>query len=896
MAEFYSSGKEFGSTYDSQAKIGFKAFEITPVIERIVTTSADRPKTVECIDCAAQNLYIGTSDCFVLNYVIDEGVSPLGKTTFQSRLQACKHLGMKKPVQQVLTAPAINRLLVLCDGGILMFSMFGLEFLATGFKDRFKGVTAMCRNDNPNMFDPFAVEVCIALSKKKAIHILSVTEDKIIPLKEIPLPEPPLHMAVDGGAVCVALANQYRYCMVNILSGKVQELFHYEAAVTKGFVMGVGMEEFLLNGPTDVMGMFVTSEGTSQRAPLSWSERLLALGYSFPYAIALGPNSISVHSIIGQDQKSQKQSLVFKGGRILLNYDNQVFVCSPREVYCLVQLPFRKQVQMLLNEKRVSEALQLARVAMETMSGPQRDEKLLKRTQQQAGFIYMAEGYFTEAASLMREGGLDPRELIILFPPLLSSNWKYLPSRELVELSGLVKGSKQFLAEAKQFLMQYLEETRRSAEDIGYKEEVDTALVKLYIEINSPNLQHLVSSENCCTVADTISWLQKYERYHALALFYCHHKQVAQAMGVWKRIIHGEIKDRNFPGMEYVVKFLSSSQDSELLWNHVPWLLERNQEIAVKVFTDRPTNESPNDEKFRPDLIVEYLQRFPAALRQYLEYLVFDKKFEKEKYHTHLALLYLEQVLKMRRDPSCSLDNLDKQRAKLRHLLEWSSLYRVTLLLSKINDDSDLDAEAAILYGKMEQHSKALKILVYKLEDFSEAERFCELHSKGKDRNFRMKLYQTLLEVYLLPDEDREPLIAPAVALLNSHMADFDTAEAMKLIPEEWSIGLISQFLSGSVRLSLHKSRNTKILRSLARGENIKMRSSHMISHKAHLLVTEERLCQACRRPFNDPAVARYPNGVTTHIHCARNKTVCPVTGHVFSSLEHRDEAKDDGS
>lgn len=42
-------------------------------------------------------------------------------------------------------------------------------------------------------------------------------------------------------------------------------------------------------------------------------------------------------------------------------------------------------------------------------------------------------------------------------------------------------------------------------------QEVDTALVKLYTEINSPNLRHLVSSENCCTVADTISWLQKYE-------------------------------------------------------------------------------------------------------------------------------------------------------------------------------------------------------------------------------------------------------------------------------------------------------------------------------------------------------------------------------------------------
>ena len=38
----------------------------------------------------------------------------------------------------------------------------------------------------------------MALSRKKAVHILSVTEDKIIPLKEIPLPEPPLHMVSDN--------------------------------------------------------------------------------------------------------------------------------------------------------------------------------------------------------------------------------------------------------------------------------------------------------------------------------------------------------------------------------------------------------------------------------------------------------------------------------------------------------------------------------------------------------------------------------------------------------------------------------------------------------------------------------------------------------------------------
>ena len=47
--------------------------------------------------------------------------------------------------------------------------------------------------------------------------------------------------------------------------------------------------------------------------------------------------------------------------------------------------------------------------------------------------------------------------------------------------------------------------------------------------------------------------------------------------------------------------------------------------------------------------------------------------------------------------------------------------------------------------------------------------------------------------------------------------------QVLKLIPNEWSIGLISQFLSGSVRLSLHKSRTTKILSGLAREENLKV-------------------------------------------------------------------------
>lgn len=46
--------------------------------------------------------------------------------------------------------------------------------------------------------------------------------------------------------------------------------------------------------------------------------------------------------------------------------------------------------------------------------------------------------------------------------------------------------------------------------------------------------------------------------------------------------------------------------------------------------------------------------------------------------------------------------------------------------------ESPTNKSLHIVLFQMEQHGKALMILVYKLGDFSEAERFCELHSKVK--------------------------------------------------------------------------------------------------------------------------------------------------------------------
>ena len=66
-----------------------------------------------------------------------------------------------------------------------------------------------------------------------------------------------------------------------------------KVCISCGFVH-VFQEEFLLTGPS-ALGMFVTSEGISQRPPLQWSENLISVGYVHPYIIAMNDEFITVH-------------------------------------------------------------------------------------------------------------------------------------------------------------------------------------------------------------------------------------------------------------------------------------------------------------------------------------------------------------------------------------------------------------------------------------------------------------------------------------------------------------------------------------------------------------------------------------------------------------------------
>lgn len=140
----------------------------------------------------------------------------------------------------------------------------------------------------------------------------------------------------------------------------------------------------------------------------------------------------------------------------------------------------------------------------------------------------------------------------------------------------------------------------------------------------------------------------------------------------------------------------------------------------------------------------------------------------------------------------------------------------------------ELLLERAILHGKLEEHDKALHILVHKLKDFPSAEAFCMWAASGRDPSYQESLFHQLLGVYLAGTETAGgsgsgDLKMAAVDLLNRHGEVFDAVRVLQLLPEEWSLQLLRPFLVRAVRASMHASRTSQIALGLSRSENLQM-------------------------------------------------------------------------
>ncbi|MCJ8729813.1 hypothetical protein PDJAM_G00111380 [Pangasius djambal] len=845
-----------------------KAFELVPAVEREQLAGEKTRIGVECIECCGQHLYVGTNDGFIHHFLLEERTTAKGQLSFSSQKLLHKQLGLKKPPSELKAASALERLIVLCDGVILLVDMVTLEPVASG-GTRLKGVTVFCVNENPVTAEPFCVEMAVASARRRAVHICTVHEDRVQILKEVATPDQPCDLSVDGYFLCLALPT--RYVILNYGSGASQDLFPYDSEERKPIVKRIGREEFLLAAPGG-LGMFANAEGISQRAPVKWSENVIGAAVCFPYVVALDEGFVTVHSMLDQQLK---QTLSFREGHILQDFEGKVVLASTKAVYVLVPLPLERQIQDLLAGHRVEEALTLTEGAQRNIP-KDRFQILHKRILQQAGFIQFGRLQFSEAKEHFRKGQLDVRELISLCPLLLPASSSFTrchpPLHEFADLNHLAHGDQEKVQRCKLFLISYLREVRASESANGFRQDVDTALLKLYAEAGHEGLLELLASDNSCLLADSAPWLEKHHRYFALGLLYHYNGQDAAALQLWVRVVNGDLQDSTRADLfEYVLDFLSSCKNLDLVWKYADWALQKDQKLGVRIFTKRPVSKEQT-RQLNPDEVITYLQKHNQALVLYLEHVVLERRLQKEKYHTHLAVLYADRVLALISRTSTTEEQLSSARQKLQRLLRESNLYRVQLLLGKLQDSELLLMERATLHGKLEEHDKALHILVHQLKDSAAAQEYCTWASEAHDHKKREEIFHQLLRVYLDPDVPGGPRTVEAVDLLNRHAEVFDAPKVLELLPEAWSLPLLRPFLCGAVRASMHARHTSQIALGLARAENLQLHHDRLKCRGGPIVVSEKKGCRLCHNTFSEPDCVCLPGGTPVHTHCATQK------------------------
>lgn len=121
----------------------------------------------------------------------------------------------------------------------------------------------------------------------------------------------------------------------------------------------------------------------------------------------------------------------------------------------------------------------------------------------------------------------------------------------------------------------------------------------------------------------------------------------------------------------------------------------------------------------------------------------------------------------------------------------------------------------AVLLCRAGKHHEALKVLVEEMRDPQVAEAFCCRAAQAWNADLRPTLLLSLLQIYLSSEEH----VSAAADLINNNPQVLAAEQVVQLLPDCWSVQLVSQFLVGSLREMLHQRRMASLQTALSLAE-----------------------------------------------------------------------------
>jgi hypothetical protein len=519
--------------------------------------------------------------------------------------------------------------------------------------------------------------------------------------------------------------------------------------------------------------------------------------------------------------------------------------------------------------------------------------------------IFENEKRITEQALI--EGEMDPRVVLSLLPIL---NKEVVQGPEGIQISGGITSLvEQFLRQNDlsaiptdvngpfgdnilHFVKRYLQFWKRQkgmasvTSDPHVFQSVDAALLHILLLLDqgtpkgtsSPGmhraeLNDLVDKE-VESFDRAIELLEQFKRLYLLSRLYQSNckasMKASKVLSTWRRILEGE-EDRGgefVDGERTLRGYLSRVRDQSLVEEYGAWLANRNPKLGVQIFADDQSRV-----KFEPTRAVALLrEKAPAAVKEYLEYLVFGKKHT--QYVNELIAFYLDTVIHELESNPSSRATLSQTYETYRILVppkptyhsfitdnaipaEWwqarlrllqllgsnqpaTSSYDVGAILTRLQPyEQELVPEMIILNGRQARHQEALRLLVHGLGDFDTAISYCLYGyssifrpvtrntlpipaSELPSRTEQSRLFNFLLRDFLQL-EDLSQRVECTGELLERFAGWFDIGEVLAVLPGEWSVDIFKAYLINSLRTLVRERAESGVVRALADAQNSMM-------------------------------------------------------------------------
>ncbi|KAL5267139.1 hypothetical protein ACHWQZ_G004241 [Mnemiopsis leidyi] len=807
----------------ARARQAVKAFDLLPVLD--YKSPSGSPT---CVTVAGNDVYVGYSTGHVRHFLVSSSTSANGRTKYQVRYLD-EMIGSKKSISKILVAPTIARIIGLAENQVFVGDMFSMVGAQSYGRSTPKSVTFISVNEASTSYD---LEIAVCQARKKSVLLMMVTSERFITKLEIGNLQAVPQKVLWHGSVLL-LAYEGYYSVYNLMSRTELELFPYNTTTTSPLMKTLGEGEIYMNG--DGLGMIVNESGDVCRAPIAWINQPKFVCYSKPYIVGISQTSIQVYSLLDQQLK---QKSGFNDASSASDFNGNIFIVTEEQIYMLLPIPAEEQVERLIDSGNLDQAMALAEETLGSMTRSKSSR--LKALRQRAANMYWTRGELEEAFSLFTQTQTPPTDICSLYDTLFEHT-----SSE-VSVAGLLEDKRR---EYHVFLLQYLSRS-------GVRtEELNTIEFKLVALTDPDRMTDFVKEKRSMDMKSVVSFLKAHGFLYMLGEYYASCGFVSEAVEQWRQLEEMEVESRDprYPGLGCIVDLLLDTNIQAVIMSNVEWLISRDPDKTLQLLISTAA-------ELNNDHVLSLLAERPLHIIAFLEELVINRGTDANRYHTQLAQQYLSLLL----SPQTPRNRALNIRKKLQTHLLTSDKYAVSLILNKIQG-TVLKKELAILYGKLQEHEKALKVLVYEVHDVRSAEEYCREWPSG-----RKELHLLLLKIYLNCSDPalRDTLLERAVEFLNSRSSVFNYSEVYKIIPQDWPISLIEPFVYRSLGCQAHHYRTSRIVKGLSELEWARMRADRVGFTKRLVKITSGTYCAFCFHPFSDSNCSVATSGEVYHTQC----------------------------